>query len=235
LESVILNNAIEKAIERHGGIDVYNRIGGILLRMERLSGMIPFMLGIGRTFPMPTTINVEPHAHRTTFHGAGTGGSDVVYQRGTVTIDGTRIENYRHKFNGLRKIRIFSKADAAYFFGYALSDYFSYPFSLPNYRVIESRSLRNGEQRLVVEFPAGSDTHSRVQAFHFDSTGLLFRHDYRADILGPMFCGTQHYQDYRFDLAIPVSQGRYVTFRIGSWASPLVVLRAKFKVESIED
>lgn len=215
-------------------MDAYNRIGGIVLRIDQLSGLIPFMLGIGRSFPKPTTINVEPHQRRTTFHKVGIDDSDVVYHNGSVSINGACIENYRQRFRGLRKLRIFSMADAAYFFGYALSDYFSFPFSLPNYRVIASRSLNDGGDRVVLQFPSGADTHSRIQAFQFDSTGLLMRHDYRADILGPFFCGSQHYQDYRFDLAIPASEGRYVTFRVGSWATPLVVLRAKFKVLSIQ-
>lgn len=213
---------------------VYDRTQAITLRIEQLTGLIPFLLGIGRSFPKPTTIRVEPHERRTTFHAVGESGSDVVYERGAVTINGKRLENYRRNFKGLRKIRIFSMADAAYFFGYALSDYLSYPFSLADQSIIATKDLPNGVQRVVVEFPKNADTHSRIQAFHFDSTGLLFRHDYRADILGPFFCGSQHYQDYRFDLPIPVSQARYVTFRIGSWASPLVVLRAKFNVEDIE-
>lgn len=79
---------------------------------------------------------------------------------------------------------------AAYFGGYAMWCYLTFPFSLTwaGFRCEELEAWREGAEewrRLRVVFPDGFAAHSRVQIFYFDSTdGLLRRHDYDADVFG---------------------------------------------------
>jgi hypothetical protein len=77
----------------------------------------------------------------------------------------------------------------AYFAGYAMWTYLNTPFlfALPGVETEEIQLWQeNGEvwRRLKVTFPSSIATHSAVQTFYFDQTGLLKRHDYEVDISG---------------------------------------------------
>ncbi|MGW7545047.1 hypothetical protein ACWGKQ_28670 [Streptomyces sp. NPDC054770] len=78
---------------------------------------------------------------------------------------------------------------ALYFAGYALWNYLTAPYLLtrPGVVVEELEPWREaGEQRrrLRVKFPQSLATHSTQQVFHYDTAGLLRRHDYAPDVLG---------------------------------------------------
>jgi hypothetical protein len=228
-----MDEVLRKAIERHGGLANYQSIGAVKIKMNRLGGSIPVCKGLGRTFPHPDRATVDPHRKSAVFHGFGTQGEDVTYLNGTIISAAGRHENYRATFDGLRKLRFWSANDAAYFFGYALSDYFSYPFSLTSREILDCQSLPNGQARIAVRFPKDADTHSQYQSFWFDESGLLYRHDYRADVLGPIFFGAHHSTEYRFDLPIPFAEIRTVKVRAGTYSTPITVLHASFSVESV--
>ncbi len=83
------------------------------------------------------------------------------------------------------------------------------------------------------DLPDGSNVHSRIQRYWFDESGLLFRHDYRADIIGPIFYVAHFSHDYRFDLPVPVAQQRVVKIRIGKLSTPISVLDANLVVEHV--
>jgi hypothetical protein len=60
-------------------------------------------------------------------------------------------------------------------------------FAMPGVETEEIEPWQeNGEtwRRLKATFPPGIATHSTVQTFYFDQTGLLKRHDYDVEIAG---------------------------------------------------
>ena len=222
---------LQKAIKRHGGDANFRSIEAITIRIKESSGLMPLAKGSGRTFTMAERVVVCPNADTATFHYPS---GAVRYDKGAIETDTERIENYRETFAGFRKLRFWDNKDSAYFFGYALVNYFRLPFALAALP-IRTASITSGSTSWIeTEFPVDVDTHSKIQRFWFDESGLLFRHDYRADILGPIFYGAHFSHDYRFDLAIPIAETRVVNVRMGSIATPIPVLKAKFSVESIE-
>jgi hypothetical protein len=228
-----MNSSLQMAIERHGGMSAYSQVESIMVEVVRLGGVIPTLKGIGRTFKHPRVVTVYPQCRTATFHQLGPEGEDITYSAGSIIINGKRHDHYRDTFCGLRKLRRWSADDAAYFFGYALTDYLGYPFTLVERKVVATKAMGGNHTRLSVVFPANADTHSQLQSFVFDNTGLLVRHDYCADILGPMFFGAHYSTNYRFDTLIPIAETRNVCIRLGRWATPISVLQAELTVENV--
>ncbi|MEM7474691.1 MAG: hypothetical protein AAF483_06840 [Planctomycetota bacterium] len=218
------------SIERHGGFNAFENVSKIILQLHELSGMIPWAKGIARTFEMPPRIAIEPHQLRASLLYKD---ATITFDQGTMKQDGEEHAQYRRSFAGFRKLRRWSNIDAGYFFGYALVNYLRLPFMLAELPIRKYR-IGHGLSWVEFEFPNGADTHSRIQRFWFDSSGLLVRHDYRADILGPIFYGAHFSGHYRFDLPIPIAEDRQVAMRLGSWSTSLVALKARFTVESAE-
>ena len=91
--------------------------------------------------------------------------------------------------SGLRRNLRWDALDATYFAGYAWWNYLNAPYLLAreDVRVAEIEPWdQRGEtwRRLEARFPAGLDTHSPVQTFYFDSSLMLRRHDYVAEVVG---------------------------------------------------
>jgi hypothetical protein len=134
------------------------------------------------------------------FHDYPLGGEHGIYDAGRVSISldaSARLDGPSHRgtFTGLARLRSWWPQDAVYFLGYALVHYASLPFRLRTEELIDARRTRRGVE-LWFRFPAGAETHSAVEGFVFDESGLLVRHDYRAEILGAIFngahVGTEH-------------------------------------------
>ena len=93
----------------------------------------------------------------------------------------------RQSFEGHTRESGWSQPQAFYFASYAIWIYFNAPFVFadPGYKVEEiSPWVENGEQwrRLQVTFPDGVHSHSKVQTFYIDPSGLIRRHDYNVEI-----------------------------------------------------
>ena len=93
----------------------------------------------------------------------------------------------RQSFNGHLRATPWSRLQAFYFAGYAIWTYFNVPFifASPGYEVDEIEPWQEeGEEwrRLRVRFPDSVATHSSVQTFYIDRTGLIRRHDYNVEI-----------------------------------------------------
>ena len=229
---------LDRAIDRHGGEDGKRRLAAVRLSVEHLGGRIPNAKGLGRTHPKPSVITVEPFAPRLTFHDYPEPGWTIVYDDGLLAVHpgegggGRQLHmGYRETFRGLKKLRRWSPLDAAYFFGYAVSDYLSLPFSLADKASVGSGVTRDGDMlldRLDVRHPPGADTHSTKQSYYFAPDGLLVRHDYRADILGPVFTGAHESDDYDESLGVPIALRRTVRARVGRKVLPVTVLEARF-------
>lgn len=93
----------------------------------------------------------------------------------------------RASFSRVSRQLRWDKLDLLYFAGYALWNYLSFPFILeaPGVTLATCDDGKLApERRLMAEFDERVATHSRLQTFHIDEAGLLFRHDSTADVIG---------------------------------------------------
>ena len=117
------------------------------------------------------------------------------------TVDGRLVEertNPRASFSGHTLQTPWDRLHAAYFAGYAMWTYLTEPFTFaePGFCTVELEPWEeDGEtwRRLQVSFPERIATHNRVQTYYIDAQGLIRRHDYRPDVLGPAETDSAHY------------------------------------------
>lgn len=221
---------LDRACERHGGMESWRSLRRVHLELLSLSGWLPKMKGVGGPARLPAAIDVFPHERRTIFSGYPTRGETSVFENGDVRIerkDGavTSSPGHRNTFCGLAKNRRWSGADFVYFFGYALAHYLSLPFSLREGRLVACRAVRGGGI-LEVELPADLPTHCRRQVFHFDETSLLVRHDYCAEVVGSWARGAHFWRRYVEVDGFWVATERHVVPRLGPLLFPSTVLHA---------
>lgn len=214
---------VERAIQAHGGRETWLATRSVRLPVVSASGVLLTLKGWPRTFRMPREYEVFPHEHVCVFHGYPRAGEHSRYENGSASIDGNVSAKHRQTFDGLAKLRRWSPMDALYFFGYALCHYHSLPFTLG-----ESRLLGMVERRgIEVEFAPEVETHSRRQRFYFGDDGRIVRHDYVADVIGPMARGAHLWEDYERSGGLLVARRRRVVARIGTHRLPLAVLRVQ--------
>jgi hypothetical protein len=231
---------LERAVARHGGWAAWEALGRVTLAPRRLTGLLPTLKGVGRTFPRPPRVDVFPREYRCVFHDYPTAGRRGVFLAGSVELldeAGAVVESNadaRASFRGLRKWRRWSPADALYFFGYALSHYHGLPFTLAEGRPLGLCRVRSDRHNLTgvdVELPATLHTHSRCQTFYFDDEGLLRRHDYVAEIAGWWARGAHLWRDFVTAHGIPIPRERHVVARLGRAATPFVALHAELDLD----
>ena len=215
---------VARAIERHGGRERWDRLRVTLAPLS-LTGLLPWMKGVGRTFDLPGRAEIEPRRARAVFHDYPRAGETGVFEAGQVALGAAAPTAHRASFRGVRKWRRWSPLDALYFFGYALTHYHAVPFILPD------AALRAWDARrrvLTVAFPPAVHTHCAVQSFHFDDSGLILRHDYVADIVGGWARGAHFWRDYVTVDGVAIATHRRVLARLGRITLPLVALDARF-------
>jgi hypothetical protein len=235
---------LERACDHYGGLETWRALRQIRLLPDRLSGLVPWLKGNGRTFPLPTAFEIRPHERWVRFVNFPDANHVGVFENGAVRLergDGGEIvvkaEDHRRSFRGFAMNRRWSPLDALYFFGYALTHYHSLPFSLFDARLIGTREAGSRSERLdvlEVELPADLPTHCRRQSFYFDNTGRLTRHDYHAEIVGFWARGAHFWnRQVRFD-GFPISLDRHVVARLGARTLPLTALHATFVDAEVE-
>ncbi|TGL79182.1 hypothetical protein [Leptospira yasudae] len=223
---------LEKAIDRYGGWKLWDRIDSFELELKHLGAPIPIRKGLGKTFPKPSFLKIYPKSFTAEFLEYPSAGKKIVFQNGKVGIFYIQetdfefeIPDYRQTFRGFRKYRRWNPLDAAYFFGYAITQYVSVPFILKEFGVREV-PLADGF-RIDAEFPQSMHTHCRKQSYYFNEEGLLTRNDYTADVIGPWAIGAHLTTDYREVDGIPVATRRNVFVRLGKFVTPICVLSAE--------
>jgi hypothetical protein len=230
---------LDRAVERHGGRTAWEALRCVTLVPRRLSGLLPSVKGVNRTFHLPPRADIFPHEYRAVFHDYPTTGWRGVFAAGAVELldEGGKVvessPDHRPSFRGLGRWRRWSPADALYFFGYALTHYQGLPFTLAEGRPLRLTRVRCEGRALTgvdVELPADLHTHSRRQTFYFDGDGLLRRHDYVADIVGCWARGAHLWRDVVTAHGIPIPRQRHVVARLGRVATPLVALHAELDV-----
>jgi hypothetical protein len=228
---------LERACEHYGGFETWNALGQIRLYPGRLSGLVPWLKGVGRTFPVPSAFEVRPRERWARFLNYPNSEQVGIFENGAVRLEHgdtgaivVRSDDHRRSFRGLAKHRRWTPIDALYFFGYALTHYHSLPFSMFDARLIRASEVGTRSDResvLEVELPSDLPTHSRRQSFYFDRAGRLTRHDYHAEILGVWARGAHFWKNQVRFAGFPISLERHVLARWGlTW--PLTALHATF-------
>jgi hypothetical protein len=234
---------LERAISRHGGWSTWQRLRSVTLEPRSLSGMVPAVKGVSRTFPLPSRVVMHPRAQEAEFRDYPTPGSRGLFARGEVQlvdphgVATVRAADHRSTFHGLRKYRRWSPVDALYFFGYALLHYHSLPFSLGEGQCLGlHRAWLGGEplDAVTVEHPSSLHTHCRRQTFYFDGHGLLRRHDYVAELIGAWAHAAHFWEDYEEANGLLVARRRHVLVRLGGKPLPFVALHAEFGPVGVE-
>ena len=220
---------VARSVARHGGAERWPRLR-VTLAPKRLTGLLPRWKGVGHTFDLPATADIEPARARAVFHDYPEPGSSGVFEAGRVALGGDALAEHRSTFSGARKWRRWSPLDALYFFGYALTHYHALPFTLAG---AELRAWDARRRILTVAFPPSVHTHCAVQSIHFDDSGLILRHDYVAEIVGGWARGAHLWRDYVTVEGFPIATHRQVLARLHRMAIPLVVLDARLEVAGV--
>jgi hypothetical protein len=227
---------LERAIRRHGGWAAWTSAGTIAFRFARLDGLLPTVKGVGRTLPLPTRIEVVPRNATAVFEDFPARGSRGMFTAGEVRLLGAhgevliQLANGRDAFQRASTFARWSPLQALYFFGYAITHYHSLPFTLVDGRPLALTGARVAGYRLRgvrVELPDGLHTHSRIQTFFFDDDGLIRRHDYVAEVVGPWAHGAHFWEDFTLAGELAVARRRHVVARLGARPLPVTVLHAE--------
>jgi hypothetical protein len=221
---------VERAIAAHGGLRLWQATESIRLPFQNGSGFLLALKGYPRTFPAPREYEIFPHQRMTLFHGFPDEGHLGRFAGGNVSIEsvdgGVTMEsrNHRRTFAGFAKLRRWSPLDALYFFGYALWHYHVLPFTLGGARLFRVLGRSRG---VDVAFSENVHTHSRRQRFYFGEDGRIVRHDYVADVIGPMARGAHFWEDYDRSGGLLIARRRRVVARLGTCPLPLEVLNVQ--------
>jgi hypothetical protein len=220
----------EEIIKAHGGWEAWNQLECLSLELKSFKGFLVFVKGLGRTFAAPEQIEVFPKKRRVDFkypsHTDTFESGKIIYSPEKKTVDDGRTLFRKTSFEK------WYPQHAAYFFGYAWANYLSYPFILPEYRLL-SWERKQQVTTFTIEFPESLHTHSRVQKFYFNEMNLLSRNDYRAEFAGPLVYGAHHTSEYVNFKGLQVAQLREVYPRLGRVVIPIYGIYAELVVKDL--
>jgi hypothetical protein len=192
---------LEEVIAAHGGADRWRRAEAIEGAFS--SGGLAFASRLQPFALRGLRVSVAPHRRvlgltdycKPGWQGIWTPDKVEIRDTGDRTV-ASRSSPRASLMRASRKL-FWDKLDLLYFAGYALWNYLSFPFLLlePGVSPVDGGTTgETGQRWLKVRFDEALPTHSPVQVFHFDRSGLLLRHDYTADVIGRFaaaanFCG----------------------------------------------
>lgn len=239
----LAREVLTRACNHYGGLQTWRALRRVRLVPERLSGFVPRFKGVGRSFPLPSAIDVIPHERQTRFFDYPDREHFGVFDDGAVRIEhrssGRVVAADEHRRESLCEFGLFQRwnpLDALYFFGYALSHYHALPFTLVDARLLSVTAASQScpFDVLEVELPADVPSHCRRQTFYFDADGQLTRHDYHAEVVGVWARGAHFWKRQTRINGMPISFERHVFARLGRTPSPLTALRASFTAAEVE-
>jgi hypothetical protein len=190
------------AIAAHGDIERWRSYDRLTARVVN-GGALWDLKGQGDLLDHYTA-SIELHrqfAGHTPFGGEGLRSHFTPERVAVETTDGVVVQervNPREAFAGHVLDTPWDRLHAAYFTGYAMWNYLTEPFSFaePGFAFAELEPWQEGGEtwrRLQVTFPERLVTHTRVQTYYIDDRGLIRRHDYHPDVLGPSDRDSAHY------------------------------------------
>ena len=189
-----MSDLLELAVSAHGGWDRWQRLRTVSAHVS-IGGGVWHLTGWPDVF-RDAKVSIDPHRQRTEYSPFIQAGQHTLFDAGrtaVVTDEGEVVEQReeaRKAFAGHTVTTPWDAQHLIYFTGYAMWTYLTTPFlfKLPGVesQEVEPWVTEEGEtwRRLKVTFPSGIETHSTEQTFYFDSSGILQRHDYSADVLG---------------------------------------------------
>jgi hypothetical protein len=189
----MMSELLDQIVAAHGGLSRWESFDVVKAKIAT-GGAFWAMKGLVQD-STPREMTVWLHEQRASVmpYGAANQRSAYVPERVAVeTLAGDVIAERtdpKDSFAGHEMRTPWDPLHRAYFNGYALWTYLTSPFLLtwPGVEVEEVKPWKEGREtwrRLRVRFPATIATHTQVQDFFFDETGMLRRHDYRVDIAG---------------------------------------------------
>lgn len=187
-----MNDLLALTIEAHGGFENWNKINKISARI--FSDGLVWERRQQPGIMHDVEVTVDTRIQRTQLRPYYDPQVQINFEANRMTLEnrsGQIIEdlwNPRQSFDPER-IPTWSRLQAFYFIGYAMWNYLNEPFYFadPAYKTSEIEPWEeNGEvwRRLRVVFPEGAATHSTIQTFYIDKSGLFRRHDYNVEISG---------------------------------------------------
>jgi hypothetical protein len=180
------------AVDAHGGLERWNQLTSADGRFA-IGGAIWDFKGVPGALS-DVTVTLDLHTERVTLDPVTAPDRHTVFANGRLELrsaSGDVVESVDDPKDALARLAYdapWSALDAAYFASEAWWTYLTAPFlfTYPGFRTEEAEPfVEDGVayRTLVVEFPDDVDSHTAEQYFHFDASGLLFRHTYTVDIL----------------------------------------------------
>lgn len=187
-----MNDLLQLAIEKHGGMDRWNRVESLELTFT-VSGALFEIKG----FPehMTTRLLVPVDHQQTIMHPYGKADQIGVFTPDKVWIeaaDGSILDsrdNPRDAFEGHVRATPWDQLHRLYFLGYAMWNYLTTPFIFTREGFVVEELAEHQEDNEVwrvmnVHYPTGFATHCSPQKHYFDLDGNLKRIDYNTDVAG---------------------------------------------------
>jgi hypothetical protein len=199
-----MTELLNRVLAAHGGLDRWHELKSVSARVRGGGGLWALKHQEGVLDDVVT--RVELHRQFASTSPFGTPGV-----RSSVTADHVAIENEagtvlqerhepRKSFAGHDLATPWDRLHLAYFNGYAMWTYLTEPFSF-TWPGTETEELEPWDEdghtwrRLKVRFPDGLAVHSKDNVYYVDADGLIRRHDYVSEVLGPNATPAAHYID----------------------------------------
>jgi hypothetical protein len=201
-----VSDLLQLAIDAHGGEERWRALDALTLRYR--AGGLAFAMKMRGLGAKPFEAEVDTREPRAVLRSFPKPGRRGVLEGGAVRIETEAGEVVAERarpaeaFRSPRRLVRWDDLDLLYFSAYAIWGYATAPFHLTR-DGIELEEIEPWEEdgerwrRLRVRYPADMPVHSREQVFHYDSGGLLRRHDYTAEAFGQWARAAHYSYDHR--------------------------------------
>ena len=180
------------AVDAHGGLDRWHQLTSVRGRFA-IGGAIWGFKGVPNALS-DITVALDLHSEKVTLDPVGAPDTHTLFERGSLQLcsaSGEVLETVDDPKGAMAQLAYdapWTAMDAAYFASEAWWTYLTAPFLFtePGFRVEEVEPFVEegvAYRTLKVAFPDDVDSHTAEQFFHYDDSGLLFRHTYTVDIL----------------------------------------------------
>ena len=187
-----MSDLLALALDAHGGQKRWDQLTSVVGRFA-IGGAIWGFKGVPGVLA-DITVALDLRAERITLDPVGGEDTHTVFADGRLELrstSGAVIETVDDPKGTMARLSYdapWNAMDAAYFASEAWWTYLTAPFlfTYPGFDVEEVQPFVEAGvsyRTLKVGFPDHVDSHTAEQFFHFDDTGLLFRHTYTVDIL----------------------------------------------------
>ena len=187
-----MSDLLALALKAHGGLQRWDELTSATGRFA-IGGAIWGFKGVPGVLA-DITVDLELRTERVTLKPVGGVDTHTVFTDGRLELrstSGDLLDAVVDPKNAMARLSYdapWTTMDAAYFASEAWWTYLTAPF-LFTYNGFDTEEVQPfveagvSYRTLRVAFPDDVDSHTREQFFHFDETGLLFRHTYTVDVL----------------------------------------------------